>query len=146
MSETPKVPHFESAEKKFLIEPESGYFQAIHFAHDPVQHFINFRQYLFDESFEEADWGVQAMAELSELEEIINNENIPIMDDRVAALHNMDYLTEEWALNAFSILKEAGFTKKQLTVFFESLPDELTPEEKFRERTALFYLNKIFNT
>jgi len=41
-------------------------------------------------------------------------------------------------------LKSAGFTKEQIKIYFETENDELTAEEKMKERNMLVYLNKIY--
>jgi hypothetical protein len=145
MSETPRVPHFESAEQKYFIDTESGYFKAISFAKDPVDYFVAFKQTLREDEFEEADFGLQAMGELAELEQIIENEELPVLDERVLRMLAAEYYSEAWAIAVFSIFKDAGFTKEQFVTWFEASDDELTPEEKFKERTMMVYLNKVYS-
>ncbi len=53
MNETPK---FESAEKEYFIDPESGYYNALSFANDPVKYFSAYRQQLIDDGFADSDF------------------------------------------------------------------------------------------
>jgi len=51
----------ESAEKKYLIDPESGYFRALEFARDPVSLLETYKLDHFDNGGTEDDVGILAI-------------------------------------------------------------------------------------
>jgi len=93
---TEKPPKFESAEDTFLIDPESGYFRALDFVTNPVGYFSNYYQDLVDNGFLKETFGLQAIPEMSELEEIICNEDIPVENEQDKLMLESAYGSKEW--------------------------------------------------
>lgn len=101
----------ESAEKDFLIDPESGYFAAHTFAQNPVTYLETFRIDLLDNNADEGEIGIQAIEKIREMCHVIINENITLADNKVAQLVQTEDLSLDWARQVFSLLKSAGYSK-----------------------------------
>lgn len=134
----------ESAEKKYFIDPESGYYNALSFVSDPVKYFSAYRQQLIDEGFEDSDICQQALAEMAELEDILGSQDIPMLNSKVKEMLNVEYGSEAWVKITFGILKDAGFTKEQAFAWVILEDEELTNEELLKERTQRYFIKALF--
>lgn len=143
MNETPK---FESAEKEYFIDPESGYYNALSFANDPVKYFSAYRQQLIDDGFADSDICQQALAEMAELEDVIGSQDISSMDSRVREMLDVEYGSEAWVRTTFGILKAAGFTKDQALAWVILDDEELTSEELLKERKQRYFIQTLYDT
>lgn len=142
-SYTPSNP--ESAEQEYLIDARSGYFKALQFASSPVAYFSAYREELNRDGFADSDICGQAMAEMAELENIICNEEIAVSDVRVQGILAAEYDSEAWVRQTFGILKEAGFTRDQAMAWVILDDDELTDEERKKERTQRYFIHTVYD-
>jgi len=134
----------ESKEKEYLIENEGGFFRAIKFANNPVTFLSELREYYISENYSEADFATQAISEIFELEVIIANENIVVTDNRLSAFLAAESQSEAWAVNLFSLLKNGGYTKEEISRYIALDDPEFSNEERLQERSLNVYVNKVY--
>jgi hypothetical protein len=134
-----------SAEEKYIIDRESGYFKALQFSRNPVEYVRMYLQGLIDDEFADEDVYQQAMAEVAELGEIIDNEHIAVTDTQVLALQQAEPGSEAWAKTLFLIFKQAGFTKEQALAWVILDDPEMTAEELLKERRLRYFIMQLYD-
>ncbi len=144
MEEVFNKDNFVSAEKDFLIDKESGYFEALEFSKTPVRYLADYRNNLIKEGFATEDRCQQTLAMIAELEDIINNEGIAVENEQVRLMTKAEYNSKDWVSNTFGLLKAAGFTKDESMAWVILNDDELTPEELLIERTQRYFIQQIY--
>ena len=129
---------------EYVIEKEGGFFRAIKFANNPVDFLSELREHYISENYAEADFALQAISEIFELEVVIANEEITVMDDRLNAFLGAENQSETWAVNLFSLLKSGGYTREEISTYIALDDPEFSHEERFKERGLNVYANRVY--
>lgn len=127
----------ESAERKEMIDIESGYFRAQSFTYDLVQYLQTLKMELLDDGYSETEVGMAAIEDIRELCHVIKNEKVSIFDQEVKTVVDSEDLSPEWARVVFSLLKKADYSKSVVKTWL--LLDEpfLTSDEEVNKGRSL---------
>ncbi len=134
-----------SAEKEFLIDPESGYFIAQNFAHDPVGCLEELRiDMIKQDGIGCFDLVNGAIARIEELRDIISNENITVEDKLVSDITSTVYFSYEWATAVFTLLKLSSYSKSEVSEWILNRNDGLTLEDELIENGMKRALREVY--
>lgn len=82
---------------------------------------------------------------MAEIEDIMSSNKIRSEDERVMKMMSAEYGSELWTITTFSLLKEAGLTKKQALAWVLLEDEELTKEELLKERVVRYFIQTVYS-
>lgn len=135
-----------SAEKDVLIDPESGYFTAQNFVHDPVGFLEELRIDLVEqEGYQGFDLVNTAIAEIEEVRDVVSNESIQVENETVQAVLKSEYLSYDWAKAVFDLLMQASYSEHEISEWILNRNHGLSSDEELNERAMGRALKEVYD-